>query len=257
MTTAPPPQENAGLTSLYETIVAPASAFDRLAEKQTWGWAFIASSLLTIVSTLASAPVQRHLARLLTEQRIAAVHNPQQAATAQSAAAIGMKMSSFAWVFSPISILVIVLLATVILLICNAIFGGKATFKQLWCANMNVSIAFSIGALISSIFLALRGPDAFTSIMDIYRNSLSLAAVIPVANIKILTLLAAITPFSLWALWLNSLLMQRIARIAAPKAWIAALAVLILPTLLAAGFAVQPPVASGGTPPATSASSTP
>ena len=257
MTTAPPPQENAGLSSLVETIVAPASAFDRLAEKQTWGWAFIASSLLTVVSALASAPVQRHIARLLTEQRIAEAANAQQAAAARAAAAIGMKISELAWVFSPIGILFFVLIATVILFVFSAVLGGKATFKQLWCASMNVFIVIAIGSLIGSIVLALRGPDAFTGVMDIYRNSLSLAAIIPSANIKVVALLAAFTPFTLWVLWLNSLLMQHIARLAAPKAWAAALAVLLVPALIGAAFAAQPPAATNGTPPATSASASP
>ncbi len=257
MTTAPPPQENAGLTSLVETIVAPASAFDSLAEKQTWGWAFIASSLLTIVAALASAPVNRHLAKLITAQRIAAISNPRQAAAARSAAAISLKFAPFGWVFSPIGILVVVLIATVILVIFNAVLGGKANFKQIWCAAMNVSVVFSLGVLIGSILLALRGPDAIASVTDLYRNSLSLAAVFPRENIKFDEFLLAITPFSLWGLWLNSMLMQRIARLEAPKAWAAALAVLILPALLTAGLAVQPPAAPGGTPPATSASATP
>ncbi|MGC8484429.1 MAG: YIP1 family protein [Candidatus Baltobacteraceae bacterium] len=256
MTTAPPPQENAGLTSLVETIVAPTSAFDRLAEKQTWGWAFIASSILTIVAALASGPVQRHIARLMTEQSIAATSTAQQAA-AKTGAAIGMKISEVAWVFSPLGILFMVLIATVILLICNAVLGGKASFKQLWCATMNVSIVFAIGSLVGSILLAVRGPDAFTGVMDIYRNSLSLAAIIPSANIKLIAFLAAFTPFTLWQLWLNSLLMQRIARLAAPRAWAAALVVFLIPALIGAAFARLPPAASGGTPPTTSTSASP
>ena len=257
MTTAPPPQENAGLSSLVETIVAPASAFDRLAEKQTWGWAFIASSILMIVAGLASRPVQQHIARLMTEQRIAAAVNPQQAAAAKTGAAIGLKISAFGWIFSPIGILVLVLIATIILLLCNAILGGKATFKQLWCASMNVFVVVAIGSLIGSIVLALRGPDAFTGVMDIYRNSLSLAAIIPSANIKVITFLAAFTPFTLWVLWLNSLLMQRVARLTAPKAWAAALAVFLIPAIIGSAFAFQPPAATNGAPPTTSASASP
>ena len=257
MTTAPPPQENAGLTSLVETVVAPASAFNRLAEKQTWGWAFIAASVLTIVASLAAGPVQQHIARLMIERGIAASANPQQAAAATAGASIALKFSEFAWVFSPIGILFSVAIVTVILLLCNALLGGKATFKQLCCARMNVFAVVSIGSLIASIVLALRGPDAFTSEMDIFRNSLSLAAVIPTANVKLVAFLAAFTPFTLWALWLNALLMQRIARLAAPKAWATALVVLLIPALLGAGFARQLPAASNGTPPTTSASASP
>ena len=257
MTTAPPPQENAGLSSLVETIVAPASAFDRLAEKQTWGWAFIASSVLTIVAALASGPVQQHLARIITEQRVATAVNAQQAAAAKTGAAIGMKISELGWVFSPLGILFMVLIATVILLLCNAVLGGKASFKQLWCASMNVSVVIAIGSLIGSIVLALRGPDAFTGVMDIYRNSLSLAAIVPSANIKVIAFLAAFTPFTLWVLWLNALLMQRVARLAAPKAWAAALVVLLIPALIGSAFAVQPPAATNGAPPTTSASASP
>ncbi len=257
MTTAPPPQENAGLTSLVEIVVAPASAFDRLAEKQTWGWAFIAASVLTIVTSLASGPVQQHLARLIMERGIAASTNAQQLAAARAVFSITAKFSEFAWVFSPIGVFVSVGIVTVVLLLCNALLSGKATFKQLWCASMNVFAVISIGSLIASIVLALRGPDAFTSEMDIFRNSLSLAAVIPTANIKLAGLLASFTPFTLWALWLNALLMQRIARLAAPKAWAAALVVLLIPALFAAGFARQIPAASNGTPPTTSASASP
>ena len=257
MTTAPPPQENAGLSSLVETIVAPASAFDRLAEKQTWGWAFIASSILMIVAGLASRPVQQHIARLITEQRIAAAVTAKQAAAVKTAAAIGLKLSTFSWIFSPIGILGIVLFATIILLLCNVILGGKATFKQLWCASMNVFVVVAIGSLIGSIVLALRGPDAFTGVMDIYRNSLSLAAIIPSANVKLIAFLAAFTPFTLWVLCLNSLVMQRVARLAAPKAWAAALAVFLIPAIIGAAFAVQPPAATNGVPPTTSASASP
>jgi len=257
MTTAPPPQENAGLTSLVETIVAPASAFDRLAEKQTWGWAFIASSLLTAVATLASGPVQRHVTHLLFEQQIAAAPNAQQASAMAAAAAFSARFAQIGWLFSPLGVLFVVSIATVILLLCSALLGGKATFKQLWCASMNVSIVFAIGSLVGSILLALRGPDAFTGVMDIYRNSISLAAVIPTTNLKVLTLLAAFTPFTLWTLWLNSMLMQRIARLAAPMAWSAALAVLLVPALVGAAFAHLPPGAAGGSPPATSASASP
>ena len=257
MTTAPPPQESAGLTSLVETIVAPASAFDRLAEKQTWGWAFIASSILTMVASLASGPVQQHIARLMMERGIAASANAQQAAAAKAGAAIGLKISEFAWIFSPIGILFMVAIATVILFICNALLGGKATFKQLWCASMNVFVVIAIGTLIGSILLALRGPDAFSGVTDIYRNSLSLAAIVPSANIKLIAFLAAITPFTLWALWLNSLLMQRIAQLAAPKAWATALAVLLVPAVIGAAFAVQPPGAITSSSPTTSASASP
>uniref|UniRef100_E6Q1R1 Yip1 domain-containing protein n=1 Tax=mine drainage metagenome TaxID=410659 RepID=E6Q1R1_9ZZZZ len=229
MTTAPPPQENAGLTSLIETIVAPASAFDRLAEKQTWGWAFIASSVLTAVGALASG---RYLSQLMMEHKVAAATTPQQAAAAANIGKLIEKFSTFRSLAAPLEILWLILVVTVILFIFNAIFGGKATFKQLWCAAMNASIVVAVGALLGSIAMVLRGADSATNLVDFYRDTITLAAVIPTANVKVLGFLASISPFALWQIWLNALIMQRIARLAAPKAWAAALAVFFLPLVL-------------------------
>ncbi|MDH2908820.1 MAG: hypothetical protein HKL92_06160 [Candidatus Eremiobacteraeota bacterium] len=257
MTTAPPPQENAGLTSLVETIVAPASAFDRLAEKQTWGWAFIASSLLTAVGALASGPVTRHVTQLMMERQAAAATTSQQAAALANAATMTAKFSTFGWIFAPLGVLWIVLIATVILLICNALFGGKASFKQLWCASMNVSVVLSLGALLASIVIAIRGTGAITGFSDLFHSSISLAAIAPIDNLKILTILSMITPFSLWALWLNALIMQRIARMEPPRAWVAAIAALLLPALVWGAIARAPAGSTTGTPPTTSASASP
>ncbi len=257
MTTAPPPQENAGLSSLVETIVAPTSAFDRLAEKQTWGWAFIASSLLTVVGALASAPVQRHVTHLMMERQAAAASTPQQAAALANAATMAEKFSSLGWVFAPLGVLWIVLIATIVLVLFNAILGGKANFKQLWCASMNVSVVLSLGALLASIIIAIRGAGAISDITDLFRSSISLAAVVPSDNPKILTLLAAITPFTLWALWLNATIMQRIARMEPPRAWTAAIAALLLPALVYGAFARLPAGSPTGSAPATSVTASP
>jgi len=258
MTTAPPPQQNAGLNSLLETIVAPASAFDRLAEIPTWGWAFIATSILAMLTGLLSAPIQAHLSHILIAQQAAAAANPQQAAAIAQGGAFAEKFASFGFIFAPIGVLVFALIGTVLLLIGNAIFGGKANFKQLWCATVNILVVFMIGAVVGGILQSVRGPDAFTSVADIYRNSLTLAALAPTGNIKLLAILAAITPFSLWVLWLNSLLMQRIGRLAPPKAWIVAALVLVVPALATAGFAKQPPGSANlNSPPAASASTAP
>ncbi len=240
-----------------ETIVAPASAFDRLAEKQTWGWAFIASSLLAAVGAMASAPVQRHIAQLMMERQAAAATSPQQAAALANAASVTDKLSSFGWVFAPLGVLWVVLIATVILLICNALLGGKASFKQLWCASMNVSVIISLGALLASIVMAIRGAGAITNIFDIFHSSISLAALTPTTNLKILTILSAITPFTLWALWLNATIMQRIARMGAPRAWSAALAALLLPALVYGAIARMPAGSPLGASSSTSASASP
>ena len=123
-------------------------------------------------------------------------------------------------------------------------------------AAMNVSVVYTLGVLVTSIVAALRGPDVVTNMFSYYRDSVTLAAAIPTANVKVLVFLAAISPFSLWQLWLNSLLMQRIARLAAPKAWAAALAVLLVPALVGAAFAPAPPAPASGAP-STSASASP
>jgi hypothetical protein len=66
---------------------------------------------------------------------------------------------------------------------------------------------------------------------------LSLAWLAPGSGPKLLALLGAFTPFTLWAAWLNVKALTVIGRVPQVHAWLAAALSILLPALFAVAFA--------------------
>ncbi|HEU5480738.1 MAG TPA: hypothetical protein VFU90_12920, partial [Candidatus Tumulicola sp.] len=59
---APAAAKTGGLSTVVDTIAAPADAFERLRTMPTWGWALIVAIVLMVIGTVLQLPAQHHAA---------------------------------------------------------------------------------------------------------------------------------------------------------------------------------------------------
>lgn len=168
-TLAKPPAEKAnGLATYLKVIYAPGEAFASLARVPTWGWAAIIGILLTVAYTLIAFPSTMHYQQIAQEHALSQMSADQ---AAQARAVYAKIPPSIYIVFSIVGGVIQPwfswLVATVVLLIAAALGGGDARFKLAWAAAVNSYGAAGIGSLAGGIIVALRGPDAVNSAVDL------------------------------------------------------------------------------------------
>ena len=134
-------------------------------------------------------------------------------------------------------LLLIALLETIVLLIANVLGRGKATFRQLWCAVMNILVIAGMATVVLGAITLLRGPDDFNTMNDVYRAMPSLAMLAPNAATGLLAFLSGISIFSIWATVLTGMAMRIIAGTSAILSYAFAILILFLSALIPAFFA--------------------
>jgi len=225
-------QPSSGLATVVDTIAAPKSAFERLRESPTWGWAFLIAFVLMIIGTLLSAPAQQH-AQYATLQRTIntapvykSLSDAKKSEILNNAQHPNPSTRVISVVFVGITLLLFVFLNTIVVLIGNAIGRGDGTFKRYWSGSMNIAVAtLALGTLVAGIIAMIRGADSFSSGTEIAAAVPSLGTLIhptPAAT----AFFSAISVFSLWGVYLNATQMQ-VNRVNKGVAWATAIVILL------------------------------
>ncbi len=224
------PTTRNGLSVLWDVIVAPKSAFAALRERPTWVWAFIILSVLGIAGAFLTMPAGEHVARNIIA--LNPTHDPKIAAMTpeqrQQFTSISVTTQRVATWLYPLGALIAILWGTLIALIANAAGKGDGTWGRLFAFITNIAlIRIGIGALVSGILVALRGPAAFVTTRDLVTVLPSLAWLVPAGNPKLSALLAVFNPFQIWTFILIGIGLPIFARIGRTPAFVAA-AVIVL-----------------------------
>lgn len=204
-----------GLTTVVNVITSPREAFETLRIAPTWGWAFVIATVLAAIGQYLATPATVHAVQTVFPQQIAS--NPQLAGMTpeqqQRALVMSLSFVRFAWLFTPISVLLVALISSIVMLIFKAIGRGDATFKQLWCAAMNISVVgIGIYGILAGLIAMVRGAASYTSTLDAYRAVPGLTWLASNAGTKVVAFLSAFNVVGIWAAVLVTLAMMYVAK---------------------------------------------
>ncbi len=234
-----PAVKASGLSTVVNTIASPSEAFETLRVAPTWGWACLIAIVLLLIGTFLQGPAARHAGVIQTQQMMATSSffaNLTPEKKAEIVAQAG-RPSVIPYFFIAVILFAVVLFNTLFTLIGNAVGKGQADFKRLWAGSMNIAVpTFALGSVVTGIITTLRGPDAFSSSMDVARSIPSLAYLAPHASAAMVAFLTGISIFSLWGLFLNATMLRVTGRTSAGVAWTFAALITLLGALIAAGI---------------------
>lgn len=225
-----------GFKTVWDTIIAPNEAFDAIAVAPMWAVAFLIAAILMIASYFLERPATVH-ATVATYQHLFAT-NPTFSKLSDDRKTQILNgiahPSSVAQIAAPIVsavvVLITVLLNAAIMLMGSALGHGKASFKQLWAASMNIAVpTLGLGALVLGIVTMLRGPDGFDNLGAITNALPNLGWIVHNPTLQ------AISIFTIWGCVLNGLMMRRVAQTSAAVSWSFAIAVLVLTAIAQSG----------------------
>jgi hypothetical protein len=238
-TTVPVAAKANGLTTALNTIAAPGEAFETLSVAPAWGWALVLTLVFMLAGVYLQGPAARHAGMAAVQHMVTTSSlfaNATQAQKNQAIAKAG-KPNAFTYVFPVVTVFLAALFNTIVLLVGNAVGGGKADFKRLWCGSVNIAFpTLGIGAVVLGAILTLRGPDSFNGTGDLFAAMPSLAWIAPHASGALLAFLSAISIFALWGLFLNATMLRVMAKTSAGIAYGFATLVMLLGALIAGGF---------------------
>lgn len=231
------PKANA-LKTVVDTIVAPKEAFESIRVAPTWGWALLIALVMTLVSWYLVTPASLHA--VVADWPNTVAKTPalagQTAEQQQAALAMAQKITSFVWIFTPIFVVIGILIGTVVMAIFNALGRGEGTFGQYWAAQCNIAVVSTLGVIILAVIVLVRGPDGFTTAQSVQEAMPNLGVLAPGTG-KFHTFLSVFTPFSLWAMGLSIAALAIVGRVPRVQAWLGGILTLVLPALIAAAFA--------------------
>lgn len=236
--TAPAAAKTSGLSTVVDTVAAPADAFERLRIAPTWGWALIVALVLMLAGAYLQGPAARHAAVASTQKMMATSTLFANATAEQKQKAIDRagKQSIFTYVGPVLGLFIAVFFNAVILLIGNAVGRGQADFKRLWCGSMNIAVpTLGLGAIVLGIITMLRGADSFDSGLALARAVPSLGMLVPHASAVTAAFLSSISVFTIWGFFLNATMMRVTAKTSPAIAYAFAALVVLIGALFAAG----------------------
>ena len=149
---------------------------------------------------------------------------------------MAQKITSFVWLFTPIFVIIAVLIGTVIMVIFNALGRGDGTFGKYWAAQCNIAVVAALGSLVLAVIVLLRGADSFNTSLSVQEAMPNLGMLVPGPG-KLHAFLSVFTPFSLWAMGLAVAALAIVGRVPRVQAWLGGILTLVLPALIAAAFA--------------------
>jgi hypothetical protein len=245
-TSAPTTARPNGLATVADIIVAPASAFAKLREAPTWGWAFLVATVLGIIGSLIISPAVAHAlqttlpAQLAANPAIANLPADQQQVAINRALGFSKIIAQVSFVFVPIGILISGLVQGLIMLIANAVAHGDGTFKKYFALSVNVSVVgVGLSSLLIGIIVLVRGVNSFDSPTAIQGAVPSLALLAPGVRGALGGFLGSMNIVALWAIALLALGMNGVGRIPRLAAWVTAIVMLLLTACFAAWGAAQ------------------
>ncbi len=233
-----------GLLNVVDIVVAPDTAFARLRQVPTWGWAFLVAALLAVAGSLLMQPATLHVLDKTLPAQMAAqdagaipkwnqMSADDQARTVAKQVAFGKQFAQYSWLIVPVALLIGGLVQALVMLIANAAGHGDGTFRKYFALSLTVSVVgYGLATLVLGLIVLLRGPGGFDSMSALQGAIPSLALLAPGAHGALQGFLATINVFALWSAALLAFGMTAIGRVPRAPAWAAA----ALLVLLSAGF---------------------
>jgi hypothetical protein len=228
-----------GLKTVWDTIVAPKAAFESIRLVPTWGFAFAIAILLYAIGSYLQIPASAHAftaywpSLVANSPALAGLSSDQQQLQLQAI----LKIMSYNWIIVIIAVPIFTLVTAVIYLIFDKIAHGDGSFGKYWAAACNIAVVAGLGLLLTGVIAVIRGPDGFLKPTDVAEAMPSLGMLAPQAGPKLGILLASITPFTLWALWLGTIALSTVGRLARVPAVLGAIAAFLIPVLIGVAFA--------------------
>lgn len=230
-----------GLATVVDIIISPSSAFARLREAPTWGWAFLIATALGVIGSLMVGPAIAHVlqttlpAQLAANPDIAKLPADQQQTMIARTLSISSVVAQFSFVFVPVGILIAALVQSVIMLIANAAGHGDGDFKKYFALSVNVSVVgVGLSYLVVGIIVLVRGANSFDSTVAVQGAVPGLGLLIPGAHGALAGFFGSMNVFALWSIALLALGMTGVGRIPRVPAWITAVVMLLLTACFAA-----------------------
>jgi len=228
--------KSSGLTTLWDVIVAPRSAFAALRDRPTWGWAFLVISVLGLVGAYLLLPANDHVMRAMFVQQLQ--QNPNMASMTpekqQQILNVQLTIVHWSWLATPLFVLFGVLIGTVLLLFANALAGGTGNFRKLWALEMNLSIvSFAIYYVLLGVLAQIRGADSFATQRDVMGSIPSLGTLVPASAPKLGAFLGVFDPIRIWGAALLALGLQDVAGFKPRAAWITTVLLYVIGALFA------------------------
>ena len=232
--------DESALSTLVNIVVSPQAAFDSIRERPRWLVAFVVVSVLYAIGSLLTVPAVVHATTVWYPALLA--KDPNTASMPPDRVAQGLAFAlafvRWQWVAAPFIVLLAALFAALVLLAVTAIAKGDAGFGRLFALYMNVAVvSIGLGGLLTGIIAFGRGAASFSSPTEVQAAIPSLAWLVPGAGPKLLTLLAAVNPFTIWAFVLLALGTVSVARVSRTAGYIAAAIASFGGILAAAAFA--------------------
>lgn len=205
-------RRDSALTTLVNIIVAPQTAFESIRERPRWFVAFVVVTVLFAIGGYLATPATIHVTTLQVARDPNVASLPPD--RAKSVIDTTVAFVRYGWVASPIIVLLIGLFSALILTVVTTVAKGSAGFGRLFALAINTSvISVGIGYFVAGAIMAVRGPEAFSTSLDMSATLPSLAWLAPGAPPKVLTFLALLNPFSIWTLVLVAEGTSSIARV--------------------------------------------
>jgi hypothetical protein len=232
--------QRSGLSVLLDVILAPRAAFEALATRTHWGWAFAIICILGCVGAVLQVPAGHHVMVATFTQNPS--HDPKIAAMSpadvQQAIKVGSAFQQWTWVFYPLIVLAATAVTALVLLVGSAVGRGQGSFARLFGLAMNVAIVnYGLNYLLIGVLVTLRGPDSFSTQRDLLGTVPSLAWLAPAGSAKVAALLAQINPFQIWSFFLIALGLTVVAKMPRVPAYVAAAIVTFGDAVLTVPFA--------------------
>jgi hypothetical protein len=229
-----------GLQTVFDVILAPSTAFERLRTSPTWGWAL---ALVIVVYSLAQVAItpaiihgfQAQWPSMMAQNPRMAQLTPEQA---QQGLAIAVTVMHFAWIWTIVMVPIVLLAIAAVMYLFSALGRGSATFLSMWAAAVNIAVVpMVVGGIVLAAIVMLRGANSFSSISSVTAASPSLAWLLPSANVKVTMFFASLNIFAIWAAVLTFIAMRVTARASTISAVLVAVLLPVTLALLAAAGA--------------------
>ena len=223
-----------GLSTALNVVVSPAEAFETLRVVPMWGWAFLIASVLAIVGAYLALPAQQHAQAAFTAHMYATDPRFAQMTDADKArmASINATAAKIGPLITPVILLFVGLISTLVLLLVNAIGRGKGTFKTIWAGAINISIVtFGLYQIVVGLLAVVRGADAYNKPLDSLLAMPSLAWIVPGVTGKTAQFLTGFNPFTIWGAVLTFLLLTVLCRMPKGPAYAGSAALLVVGAL--------------------------
>lgn len=240
MTTDAASPTRSGLTVVWETIVAPKTAFAALRERAHWLWAFATVCVLGMLGAYLQVPAGEHVVaatfahNAATDPNIAALSPEKQ----RQALGFAVAAQRFAWLAFPVIAIFGIACSALILTIANAIGRGRSSYPRLFALVANIAVIhYGMAYLLIGLLVTRLGPDAFSTPRDLFALLPSLARFAPENAPKLAALLAAFNPFQLWSFALTVLGLRMLSGIRMELALVAAAVVGFGSSAIAASLA--------------------